>query len=606
MGAGATTFNDQAFELKLSRDERARYKQMYAEMEKAGNPASRIQKQLTAKLEAERAAKPPVNRSKAVAVAKKTRNQIQRRSMDNSALSPKAGGNSFFPSSDIVTSHAPDIQMQGLLHSASGPTIPSVNDMGNTAPTIVPVQTNSVPHAEMQSSVAVGQPTAGLNNSVKHHFGRVHGHGHPPSAGGGGEIKLSGPFNCDLCKATFSNAHQLDRHIKYSDRHARSIRDHCRAGQLSLLAHRCVEAFRKAAIEKANAQQNWSRAKIRWHWAYNKVKMQNAIDKTSEMLMEIYHAKSSKKGTKGNFLFEGSKFFWRSQENIELHIYLHDEDTVKQGSPDGSWVIEVIGFEHEKNRELERLYLSYGVLTRVLRSEIAAAIEKVKRHVAGDKKVIHNVLVEFLLNNLQTAPFPGKAAHKQLILVTSNKAEVVRDLKRGSAGGSSSSAGATLKVQTAANDGVLIDPSLVKSILKPIVIMRRRKSTQAETQQVRSDIVALTSEMSELTERARVIADLLSNSIQTFQGMAKAKEIDVETRPKTRWYNAIRKVVRQIEVQRTAEMLEAKGILNPTSQQGQAEPVKAEAGKALREGNTQGGKATPLAATVRPTVAVEV
>ena len=48
-------------------------------------------------------------------------------------------------------------------------------------------------------------------------------------------------------------------------------------------------------------------------------------------------------------LYAGSKMFWRTKDNIDLHIYLHVV-------PD---CIEVIPFDIDRHKELDRLYLGF-------------------------------------------------------------------------------------------------------------------------------------------------------------------------------------------------------------------------------------------------------
>lgn len=66
------------------------------------------------------------------------------------------------------------------------------------------------------------------------------------------------------------------------------------------------------------------------------------VEKKMEQQVEGEHYKQ---------LYAGSKMFWRTKDNIDLHIYLHV-------IPD---CIEVVPFDIERHKELDRLYLGKSI-----------------------------------------------------------------------------------------------------------------------------------------------------------------------------------------------------------------------------------------------------
>lgn len=58
-------------------------------------------------------------------------------------------------------------------------------------------------------------------------------------------------------------------------------------------------------------------------------------------------------GTDYKLLYTGSKFFWRNQRTVILDLYLHVV----------SLTIEVIAFDSDKHKEMNRIYLAADVIS---------------------------------------------------------------------------------------------------------------------------------------------------------------------------------------------------------------------------------------------------
>ena len=87
-------------------------------------------------------------------------------------------------------------------------------------------------------------------------------------------------FECSLCKTTFKNHGQLDRHVKYSDNHALAVQAVSKANRLSTLLHTCIDK-----MKTKNNVDVTTEAKRRWLWAFKKVMLQLAIDRTTQILV---------------------------------------------------------------------------------------------------------------------------------------------------------------------------------------------------------------------------------------------------------------------------------------------------------------------------------
>ena len=103
---------------------------------------------------------------------------------------------------------------------------------------------------------------------------------------------------CPVCNITFEKLFLLERHIKYSDVHAKNVQ-----------------------------------------------KMSDPDLSLSEDIESSPVATEESAGSDVQLLFTGHKMFWKSKDNIDLHIYLHVATNC----------VEVIPFDGD--RELSRLYL---------------------------------------------------------------------------------------------------------------------------------------------------------------------------------------------------------------------------------------------------------
>ena len=75
---------------------------------------------------------------------------------------------------------------------------------------------------------------------------------------------------------------------------------------------------------------------------------ENKVSEPVESLEEVEKKLTQQiEGEHYRLLYSGSKMFWRTKDNIDLHIYLHV-------IPD---CIEVVPFDIERHKELGRIYL---------------------------------------------------------------------------------------------------------------------------------------------------------------------------------------------------------------------------------------------------------
>ena len=181
-----------------------------------------------------------------------------------------------------------------------------------------------------------------------------------------------GKLMCEVCNTSFNNSALLERHMKYSFFHDRAVqnRDQLkrlekRAHKIALLVHNNLQIVRRVCNQRDTHESNrYSKTAAKWQWAYKQVKHQNAILRTTAYLMNSYRSNLKTQNSPAvKLLYHGSKHLWRSQQTIELHIYLHDGKNVTNNIPNISAVLEIVGFDASKQKELVRLYTNLDIFS---------------------------------------------------------------------------------------------------------------------------------------------------------------------------------------------------------------------------------------------------
>ncbi|RYG64056.1 hypothetical protein EON64_14750, partial [archaeon] len=131
---------------------------------------------------------------------------------------------------------------------------------------------------------------------------------------------------CNLCQMAFKSLTFLERHVKFSDLHQTNVKK--AQGQVVTVSIP-VSAATKTATPGEPQDSNEGSKKGGMPAASKQVEGQ--------------HFK---------LLYTGSKFFWRTQDNVDLHFYHHILPHT----------IEVIPYDSTRSKELPRIYLDYTCL----------------------------------------------------------------------------------------------------------------------------------------------------------------------------------------------------------------------------------------------------
>jgi hypothetical protein len=218
-------------------------------------------------------------------------------------------------------------------------------------------------------------------------------------------------------------------------------------------------------------------------------------------------------------MYTGSKFFWRSKETIDLHMYLHIYEKC----------VEVIGYHTEGSQELPRLYLSEDHLVSVIGAtniEAKAMSRKETENVeamAGKEHVLKLIFEEekrLLIASLLVSRL-------QMGTVTQNgmttKGMVL----------SCSGVGETIDVLAEKPEGLV-----------PVRIKRRRHSSSDEINASMRTLSDMQNDLKSLTASAEKLVESINAGVKAFKSNMAVPEVEEEMgEVKLRWRHAIHKII---------------------------------------------------------------
>ena len=191
-------------------------------------------------------------------------------------------------------------------------------------------------------------------------------------------------------------------------------------------------------------------------------------------------------GDAGVMIYSGSKFFWRTRDDIEILIYMH----VKARA------LEVIPFHIAKNKELERNYLSIPILLKTIGND---AIQK----------KIEELTAKRGQGDALATPAAKKEEAKRLAL----SAHVLARLQTSING---------LVFEPSGSDDRTLNPVLTAPVpqLVPASVIRRRKTTSQEVSSTMESLAAAQRALLEATGEAAKVANFQLEHSSSTPGVA--------------------------------------------------------------------------------------
>lgn len=287
------------------------------------------------------------------------------------------------------------------------------------------------------------------------------------------------PF-CNICAMAFKTRSNYDRHVKYSDLHINNV----------------------AKMENALKAEA------------------DAVAISLEDPEKVLAEKRSKQveGEDYRLLYSGSKFFWQSQETIDIQIYHHMLCNC----------LEVIAYDLQRNKELQRVYLSYPNIMAIVLPSVIKQVDAERQSKKEQNRFANLVDRDLMIEDASRHAFITFILNHLKYSVTKTEGqEVVSSI--------------ILSLTESELESIAENPVFTeapKEVVPVHVAHRRRTSTEEITSALNNldqDRAALKADI----DRAERISDLLNKAAAMFQsnryaGMSKYK---------IKWQKSIRKVI---------------------------------------------------------------
>jgi hypothetical protein len=287
--------------------------------------------------------------------------------------------------------------------------------------------------------------------------------------------------SCAVCNMVFQTQGKLDRHIRYSDLHAKTL-----------------AAKDKAILEREN----------------------QLVEKEPAAQVE---------GVDYRLMYSGSKFFWRTNDTVDIHIYYHTL----------SGTYEVISFDVNRHKEFNRVYLNnYPILTNLEEAVIKEVSAKLKASDQKDKGRFTSNVAEV-----------DKAAMLDEARRYLTQSFILERLKLDVSGNTKSVSFVQLSKDTSdPSQPVLLAER--PSVLVPVSVARRRRTTTEDVNTAFADFKETQKQLQDATSRAEKMSGLINQSISGFKNvLARRRSTMKFGSSETKWAKLWRWAIRRIMLQ---------------------------------------------------------
>jgi hypothetical protein len=261
-------------------------------------------------------------------------------------------------------------------------------------------------------------------------------------------------------------------------------------------------------------------------------------------------------------IYTGTKFFWKTQDNIDIHLYSHLDTKC----------LEVIAYEGKANTELPRIYLSeQAVLETIGEEAIMERVRELQKDASNKrfKESLPPIQILFeeekritisshILSHLQMTaldpttvqpsstgqPYLTKKQLKYVILSDSGLSTTNTSEEQST----KSVPGPTLEQ--------IVYSTRPENVI-PVYIARRRHTSEEEIKETLTDINSMQMDIRSMTQKAEKMANLVTKASQTLtSGVKKRKWRKANlSHWKIKWLWAIDFMIRRNRVAFTKEVL---------------------------------------------------
>jgi hypothetical protein len=307
---------------------------------------------------------------------------------------------------------------------------------------------------------------------------------------------------CEDCQMAFKTMSALTRHVKYSNLH-----------ETTLKKKEAAAVAEQATAVGDGASENTGELKV-----------------SAKVLLA-----RQEEGKDFRLLYTGSKFFWRTQDNIDLSFYLHLL----------LHTIEIIPFDVHKNREMTRIYLDKYVLDTAQDEEVKKVTAKKKQDLydtAAKSKFTVDIKFDDDIEYLSMQ----RIMCTQYILARLSLVEVEGGKKHQH----------TISFHTLASDDQKYDPLLtvIPEALVPVSVTHRRNSSSEEIKSKLEEVSISQNELRASIGKAEKVSSMVNSFIRM---TSQSKFLSSLSLPKKRFVMAVKKVMQIIGVEKTKKHLAA-------------------------------------------------
>lgn len=323
-----------------------------------------------------------------------------------------------------------------------------------------------------------------------------------------------------------------------------------------------------------------SLGKLETHKKYSSVHVAN-LKKQAEKDLEKKEVSGigaqEEESNRCRVLYTGSKHFWRTNDHLDINIYLHIE----------AKCVEVIAYESKLSFEFPRIYLDETKLLAMIKEDTVWDNVKKIEEDASRKKLSHTLpsrevlfaeekrllLASFVLNRLKIsaeAPSSMQVSASEGELVTATKgllasqSEHLEKLGLTSPGKSGSPFFTSKRLQycpSSMDSEQQVDFDFSTAQVKPVLVQRRRHSTDQEIHDAMTSLSEMQDDIRGMTDRAEGIANMVHRGVDRFNARVRGslRRQNSLSLARRRWIFAINRVIRQREVKLAKVMLSKYG-----------------------------------------------
>eukprot|EP00602_Paraphysomonas_sp_CaronLab_P002623 CAMPEP_0185019780 /NCGR_PEP_ID=MMETSP1103-20130426/2365_1 /TAXON_ID=36769 /ORGANISM="Paraphysomonas bandaiensis, Strain Caron Lab Isolate" /LENGTH=424 /DNA_ID=CAMNT_0027550261 /DNA_START=37 /DNA_END=1308 /DNA_ORIENTATION=+ len=276
---------------------------------------------------------------------------------------------------------------------------------------------------------------------------------------------VKGQPSCLICKMVFDTPQKLSKHEKYSSLHASNVK------RLEESARKAEEKDEPVKVATTSEEAPTARCRV---------------------------------------LYTGSKYFWRSQDSFDLHIYLHH----------APGCIEIIPYSSKTNKELPRVYMDEKALVDYVGEETISNRVKAIQDENASKRF------------KSTLPSTDILYEEEKRIVLSS--HIVAHLQMDSAEDGSK---LLRYVPSAPIFGAQVVLGSRPEGLIPVFIARRRTSSEEEIKETMDDLENMQDEIRRMTEQAERMANLVTIGAEGFSTAAakRRQRLEKYSVPRRRW-----------------------------------------------------------------------